>query len=217
MIVASSAQAAHRPVAPRARWPGARGPGAAFRALKECGCASQHHGSLLWPRRIQGYGPKNPCTLPSDVVIPRTKCAVVLKAVKDGKSFVGARAIPDRSCARRLLDRIGSGQETGGQVEQGNSGAGVNSLGPRPRETIQGVSSEAVEVNAPPNLSALCQAHHATQHSLCTGCSNATRALAGPTFTAKLPSPRSSCSYPRSTTAQIQASRRTLDRALGQS
>ena len=41
------------------------------------------------------------------------KCAVVLGAIKDKALRVALRAILDRSCARRRLDRVGRDEETG--------------------------------------------------------------------------------------------------------
>src|SRR5271155_5906221 len=64
--------------------------------------------------------------LPSDRHPDRTKRAVVLEAVKvwPGKGTVrrkvGATANLDSSCARRLRNTAGRGEETGLQVEQRN-------------------------------------------------------------------------------------------------
>jgi hypothetical protein len=64
--------------------------------------------------------------LPSDRHPDRTKRAVVLGAVKvwPGKGGVcrkvGATANLDSSCARRLCNTAGRGEETGLQVEQRN-------------------------------------------------------------------------------------------------
>ena len=64
--------------------------------------------------------------LPSDRHPDRTKRAVVLEAVKvwPGKTRVcrkvGVTANLDSSCARRLCDTAGRGEETGFQVEQRN-------------------------------------------------------------------------------------------------
>src|SRR6267142_5662711 len=64
--------------------------------------------------------------LPSDRHPDRTKRAVVLEAVKvwPGKGGacheVGATANLDSSCARRLCNTAGRGEETGFQVEQRN-------------------------------------------------------------------------------------------------
>jgi hypothetical protein len=84
-------------------------------------------GSLT--HRIQGRGaidPRPESGLPSDRHPDRTKRAVVLEAVKvwPGKGGVcrkvGATANLDSSCARRLRNAAGRGEETGLQVEQRN-------------------------------------------------------------------------------------------------
>jgi hypothetical protein len=49
-----------------------------------------------------------------------SKCAVVLEAFKDEPSVVANAPILDRFCARRRVDRVGRGEETGFQVEQRN-------------------------------------------------------------------------------------------------
>ena len=64
--------------------------------------------------------------LPSDRHPDRIECAVVLRAVKvwpgkgRGRGKVGATANLDSSCARRLCNTAGRGEETGFQVEQRN-------------------------------------------------------------------------------------------------
>jgi hypothetical protein len=82
-----------------------------------------------WTHRIQGRGtidPRPESGLPSDRHPDRTKRAVVLEAVKvwPGKGGVrrkvGATANLDSSCARRLCNTAGWGEETGLQVEQRN-------------------------------------------------------------------------------------------------
>jgi hypothetical protein len=82
-----------------------------------------------WTHRIQGCGaidPRPESGLPSDRHPDRTKRAVVLEAVKvwPGKGAVrrkvGATANLDSSCARRLCNTAGRGEETGHQVEQRN-------------------------------------------------------------------------------------------------
>jgi hypothetical protein len=50
----------------------------------------------------------------------QSKCAVVLGAIKDQPSVGADAPILDRSCARRLVDRVGRDEETGCQVEQRN-------------------------------------------------------------------------------------------------
>jgi len=83
----------------------------------------------LWTYRIQGCGaidPRPDGKLPSDRRPDRIKRAVVLEAVKvwPGKATVcrkvGPTANLDSSCARRLCDTAGRGEETGFQVEQRN-------------------------------------------------------------------------------------------------
>jgi hypothetical protein len=82
-----------------------------------------------WTHRIQGRGaidPRPESGLPSDRHPDRTKRAVVLEAVKvwPGKGGVrckvGATANLDSSCARRLCNTAGRGEETGFQIEQRN-------------------------------------------------------------------------------------------------
>jgi len=82
-----------------------------------------------WTHRIQGRGaidPRPESGLPSDRHPDRTKRAVVLEAVKvwPGKGGVrrkvGASANLDSSCARRLCNIAGRGEETELQVEQRN-------------------------------------------------------------------------------------------------
>ena len=82
-----------------------------------------------WTHRIQGRGaidPRPESGLPSDRHPDRTQRAVVLEAVKvwPGKGRVhrklGASANLDSSCARRLCDTAGRGEETELQVEQRN-------------------------------------------------------------------------------------------------
>jgi hypothetical protein len=82
-----------------------------------------------WTHRIQGRGaidPRPESGLPSDRHTDRTKRTVVLEAVKvwPGKGGVrrkvGATANLDSSCARRLCNIAGRGEETGLQVEQRN-------------------------------------------------------------------------------------------------
>ena len=84
-------------------------------------------GSLT--HRIQGRGaidPRPESGLPSDRHPGRIECAAVLRAVKvwPGKGRVcgkvGATANLDSSCARRLCNTAGRGEETGFQVEQRN-------------------------------------------------------------------------------------------------
>jgi len=79
--------------------------------------------------RIQGRGAiirARKSGLPSDRHPDRTKRAVVLEAVKvwPGKTRVcrkvGATANLDSSCARRLCNTAGRGEETGLQAEQRN-------------------------------------------------------------------------------------------------
>ena len=82
-----------------------------------------------WTHRIQGRGaidPRPESGLPSDRHPDRIKRAVVLEAVKvwPGKGGVrrkvGASANLDSSCARRLCNTAGRGEETELQVEQRN-------------------------------------------------------------------------------------------------
>jgi hypothetical protein len=79
-----------------------------------------------WTHRIQGRGaidPRPESGLPSDRHPGRIECAAVLRAVKvwPGKGRVcgevGATANLDSSCARRLCNTAGRGEETGCQVE----------------------------------------------------------------------------------------------------
>src|SRR5713226_9263695 len=64
--------------------------------------------------------------LPSDRHADRIECAAVLRAVKvwpgkgRARGKVGATANLDSSCARRLCNTAGRGEETGFQVEQRN-------------------------------------------------------------------------------------------------
>ena len=64
--------------------------------------------------------------LPSDRHPDRIECAGVLRAVKvwpgkgRGRGKVGATANLDSSCARRLCNTAGRGEETGFQIEQRN-------------------------------------------------------------------------------------------------
>ncbi len=64
--------------------------------------------------------------LPSDRHPDRIECAAVLRAVKvwpgkgRARGKVGATANLDSSCARRLCNTAGRGEETGFQVEQRN-------------------------------------------------------------------------------------------------
>src|SRR5258706_1717852 len=64
--------------------------------------------------------------LPSDRHPDRIECAAVLRAVKvwpgkgRGRGKVGATANLDSSCARRLCNTAGRGEETGFQIEQRN-------------------------------------------------------------------------------------------------
>src|SRR5258707_1179440 len=64
--------------------------------------------------------------LPSDRHPDRIECAAVLRAVKvwpgkgKARGKVGATANLDSSCARRLCNTAGRGEETGFQVEQRN-------------------------------------------------------------------------------------------------
>jgi hypothetical protein len=82
-----------------------------------------------WTHRIQGRGaidPRPESELPSDRHPDRTKRAVVLEAVKvwPGKGGVCRKVVAtanlDSSCARRLRNTAGRGEETGFQVEQRN-------------------------------------------------------------------------------------------------
>jgi hypothetical protein len=84
---------------------------------------------LTWTHRIQGRGAidsRPESGLPSDRHPGRTKRAVVLEAVKvwPGKGGVrrkvGASANLDSSCARRLCNIAGRGEETELRVEQRN-------------------------------------------------------------------------------------------------
>ena len=76
--------------------------------------------------RLWRDDPRPDGKLPSDRRPDRIKQAVVLEAVKvwPGKATVcrkvGATANLDSSCARRLCDTAGRGEETGFQVEQRN-------------------------------------------------------------------------------------------------
>ena len=76
--------------------------------------------------RLWRDDPRPAGKLPSDRRPDRIKQAVVLEAVKvwPGKATacrkVGATANLDSSCARRLCDTAGRGEETGFQVEQRN-------------------------------------------------------------------------------------------------
>ena len=104
-----------------------------FHAVRRLGASPPMHMSVSWfgswTHRIQGRGaidPRPESGLPSDRHPDRTKRAVVLEAVKvwPGKGGVrrkvGATANLDSSCARRLSNTAGRGEETGLQVEQRN-------------------------------------------------------------------------------------------------
>ena len=85
-----------------------------------CRCAWLHHGSGPWTHRIQGCGaidtrPKAGSPL---IVIPTAPSVPPGKGRARGK--VGATANLDSSCARRLCNTAGRGEETGFQVEQRN-------------------------------------------------------------------------------------------------
>jgi hypothetical protein len=49
-----------------------------------------------------------------------SQCAAVLEAVKDEPSVGADAPILDRFSAHRLRIRVGRGEETGSQIEQGN-------------------------------------------------------------------------------------------------
>src|SRR6476646_552803 len=116
---------------------GSRSPPLAFMPGKRMGppprsFAADAHECIMvrsWTHRIQGRGaidPRPESGLPSDRHSDRTKRAVVLEAVKvwPGKGRVrrkvGASANLDSSCARRLCNIAGRGEETELQVEQRN-------------------------------------------------------------------------------------------------
>jgi len=81
--------------------------------------ADAHHCIMVWV-----FGPPHTrmwhdhsCTqpqLPSDVVIPTTASVPSCSEPSRTRPFrVALRAILDRSCARRRLDRVGRDEETG--------------------------------------------------------------------------------------------------------
>ena len=87
--------------------------------------------------RIQGRGaidPRPESGLPSNRHPDRIECAVVLRAVKvwpgKGGAYgnVGATANLDSSCARRLCNTAGRGEETGFQIEQRNQSRKIAAL-----------------------------------------------------------------------------------------
>ena len=104
----------------------------------------------FWTHRIQGRGaidPRPESGLPSNRHPDRIECAVVLRAVKvwPGKGGacgkVGATANLDSSCARRLCNIAGRGEETGFQIEQRNRSRKIAALKPLDKkDPIQGCS-----------------------------------------------------------------------------
>jgi hypothetical protein len=115
------------PIAPLGFHAGKKNGSAASELRRPMRMSASWFGS--WTHRIQGRGAIDPSPesgLPSDRHPDRTKRAVVLEAVKvwPGKggvcSKVGATANLDSSCARRLHNTAGRGEETVLQVEQRN-------------------------------------------------------------------------------------------------
>jgi hypothetical protein len=101
--------------------------------------------------------------LPSDRHPDRIECAAVLRAVKvwpgkgRGRGKVGATANLDSSCARRLCNTAGRGEETGFQIEQRNRSrkqereiAALKPLDNKdPIQGTSGVNREAESTDAP--------------------------------------------------------------------